>query len=162
MPARHLLPPAAVAAAVLIAASPASATTPRGQMVRQINRVRVAHGLRPVHQARGLRLAARAHTADMLRRGYFAHTSPTGSTLGRRIVASPFVTYGRWQAGETLAWGVGRVGRARAVVRAWMRSPEHRAVLLARGFRWVGIGTAVGRFQGHARARVWTADWAHR
>ena len=33
-------------------------------------------------------------------------------------------------AGENLAWGTGSQGTARAIVAAWLASPEHRANLL--------------------------------
>jgi uncharacterized protein YkwD len=162
MPHRRIILMAAVLLALLVPASAAAAATPARMMLHELNRVRVAHGLPRVHMARGLRSAARAHTLDMLRHDYFAHTSPRGSTLFSRIVASPFVTRGPWTAGETLAWGSGLRGRPRAVVRAWLRSPSHRAIVLSAAYRWVGISGARGPFQGAASARVWTADWAHR
>lgn len=127
-----------------------------------INHVRRAHGLRPVVPSPRLHRAARAHSADMLRRGYFAHTSPTGLTLFERIVRSGFVTYGAWNAGETLAWGTGSYGSPAGVVNMWMRSPDHRAILLSPAYRFVGIGRAEGTFQGHPGADLWTADWGHR
>jgi uncharacterized protein YkwD len=127
-----------------------------------INRVRRAHGLRPVVPSPRLHRAARGHSADMLARGYFAHTSPTGLTLFQRIVRSGFVTYGPWSAGETLAWGTGSYGSPAGVVNMWMHSPEHRAILLSPSYRFVGIGRAEGRFQGYPGADVWTADWGHR
>jgi uncharacterized protein YkwD len=98
----------------------------------------------------------------MLAHNYFAHTSPTGSTLYDRIVHSGFVTLGYWEAGETLAWGTGVLGTPSSVVKMWMASPEHRAILLSPAFRFVGIGRAQGTFLGHPGADVWTADWGHR
>jgi uncharacterized protein YkwD len=127
-----------------------------------INKVRRAHGLRPVVPSPRLHWAARHHSSDMLARNYFAHTSPTGSTLYDRIVHSGFRTLGYWQAGETLAWGTGVLGTPAAVVRMWMASPEHRAILLTPSYRFVGIGRARGTFLGHPGADVWTADWGHR
>jgi uncharacterized protein YkwD len=98
----------------------------------------------------------------MMSRDYFAHTSPTGSTLTHRVMSSGFITYGQWWAGETLAWGSGSYGTPRAVVRAWMHSPEHRAILLSPRYHLVGIGRVYGNFLGHAGASVWTVDWGHR
>jgi uncharacterized protein YkwD len=153
---------AAALVALLVPASAAAAATPSRAMLHELNRVRAAHGLPKVRMASGLRAAARVHTRDMLRHKYFAHTSPQGSTLFSRIVASPFVTHGPWSAGETLAWGSGSRGGPRATVRAWLRSPSHRAIVLSPTYRWVGISGRRGPFQGVASARVWTADWAHR
>ena len=69
------------------------------------------HGLAPVRHAPGLDKTAQSHSADMVARHYFAHTSPTGSTLFDRINRSGFTRYGAWWAGETLAWGRGRMRR---------------------------------------------------
>jgi uncharacterized protein YkwD len=148
---------------VLAAAAPAGAATPHWYgLLHAINRTRAAHYLRPVHPAPRLHWAARGHSRDMLVRQYFAHTSPTGSTLYDRIVHSGFRTYGAWTAGETLAWGTGTMGMPSSVVRMWLASPEHRAILLSPLYGWVGIGRAYGRFEGHRNTRIWTVDWGQR
>ena len=90
----------------------------------------------------------------MVSRDYFAHTSPTGSTLYRRVVHSGFTTIGSWGAGENLAWGTGTYQLARTTVRMWLASPEHRANLLSRSWGWVGIGRRSGRFLGYSGAVV--------
>ncbi len=146
-----------------VAAGPAQAASHQWvNLFRAINDVRRAHGLRPIAPSKGLRAAARHHSLDMMARGYFAHTSPTGSTLTHRVVRSGFVTYGQWWAGETLAWGYGSQGTPAAVVKAWMQSPEHRAILLSARYHLVGIGRVYGTFLGHPGASVWTVDWGHR
>jgi uncharacterized protein YkwD len=96
--------------------------------------------------------AARAHTADMLHRQYFAH----GSISNRAQAAGargPLY-------GENLAWVTGLT--ARWVVEHWLASPSHRSVLLRPGFRRVGIGIGFGTFGGHNGAGVVTADFAGR
>ncbi len=143
-------------------ASAQAATGPWYQLFQAINTVRRAHGLRPVVPSPRLHRIARAHSADMVARDYFAHTSPTGSTVYDRIVQSGFVTYGAWTAGETLAWGTGWYGTPAGVVSMWMHSPDHRAILLSPSYRFIGIGRAQGRFLGYPGADVWTADWGHR
>ncbi len=149
--------------ATCLAGGSAQAATPHWYpLFKAVNRVRRAHGLRPVVPSPRLRRAARRHSADMLAHHYFAHTSPTGSTLYQRIVRSGFVTYGSWSAGETLAWGTGSYGSPAGVVKMWMHSPDHRAILLSPSYRFVGIGRAQGTFQGYPGADVWTADWGHR
>jgi len=156
---------ALVAAAVvlMVAAVPAQAATPRWMdLFRAINHVRTSHGLRPIATSTRLHLAARRHSHDMLWRGYFAHTSPTGSTLTQRVMGSGFITYGQWWAGETLAWGNGSYGNPAGVVQAWLKSPEHRAIMLSPRYHLVGIGRAYGTFLGHPDASVWTVDWGHR
>jgi len=154
---------AALAVATVKVGTAHAATTPaRTLLLDRINTVRVAHGLRRVYPSTQLRGAAKSHSLDMLRRNYFAHTSPTGSTLYDRIVGSGFVNGYTWLGGETLAWGTGTLAGARATVHAWMLSPEHRAILLSSTYRWVGISRECGNYQGHSDACVWTADWVKR
>jgi uncharacterized protein YkwD len=150
--------------ASLFAVQAASAATipPRKQLLQAINHTRAAHGVGAVHGSSSLRSIALSHSADMLRRGYFAHTSPTGSTLTYRIQRSGFINGYSWTAGETLAWGWGTQTGAKSTVRAWMHSPEHRTILLSSTYRWVGIGRNCGRFLGHTNACVWTADFVTR
>jgi uncharacterized protein YkwD len=151
---------AVVVALTLATASPAVATTtPKRALLDRINATRAAHGLATVSPAPALHDAAMRHSDDMIGRDYFAHTSPTGSTLYERIVNSGFVAGYSWTGGETLAWGTGSLRGARATVQAWLASPEHRAILLSSSYRWVGIARTCGTFMGHADACVWTADW---
>jgi uncharacterized protein YkwD len=154
----------ALAVATVKAGSAHAATTPaRTVLLDRINTVRAEHGLRRVRPSTRLRGAAQHHSLDMLRRNYFAHTSPTGSTLYDRIVGSGFVSgYSSWLGGETLAWGTGSLAGARATVHAWMMSPEHRAILLSSTYRWVGISRECGHYHGYSDACVWTADWVKR
>jgi uncharacterized protein YkwD len=144
------------------AASAASNSTYRQRLFLAINEVRQQHHLRPLLLSKGLRQAAQHHSRDMVRRNYFAHTSPRGVTLADRIRASVFKTRGSWSAGENLAWGSGSIGSPRNVIRMWLRSSSHRAILLSRTWRFVGIGRSTGRFQGQSNAAVWTADFGHR
>jgi uncharacterized protein YkwD len=149
---------AALCAAFVIALSTISAAsaavfsrTSESRIIGAMNRVRVSHGLRPLRLAAKLHAAARAHSADMIRRGYFGH-----GAFDRRLnaygVRAPVV-------GENLAWGSGVYGAASTIVQEWLVSPEHRANLLRPGFFLVGVGSAVGPFAGR-RAVVVTADFA--
>ncbi len=78
----------------------------------------------------------------MVRRRYFAHTTPAGGTFARRIERT---RYGRGVApklGENLAWGMGDPAAPRAIVRGWMQIRAHRANILDPAFRSIGIGIA--------------------
>jgi uncharacterized protein YkwD len=119
-----------------------------------MNGVRAAHGLAPLRLDSQLGRAARAHTADMIRRNYFAH-GPMASRLARFGVRWPRI-------GENLAWGTGSAANAATFVRLWLASPSHRANLLRPGFRRVGLGLRTGRFGGFGNALVVTADFAGR
>ena len=140
-----LIPPVA-------ASSSSASATSSAALLQAMNEVRRTHGLTPLRVDARLTRAARAHSSDMIRRQYFAHGA-LAPRLKRFKVRGPLV-------GENLAWGVGALAHARAVVAQWMASPPHRANLLRPGFRRVGVGSAFGRFAGHSRARVVTADFA--
>jgi uncharacterized protein YkwD len=119
-----------------------------------MNGVRAAHGLPPLRLDRRLTRAARSHTVDMVRRGYFAH-----GRVGQRLRA--FHVRAR-RVGENLAWGSGSYASVDSIVAHWLASPPHRANLLRPGFRRVGIGALTGTFDGYGGAIVVTADFAGR
>jgi uncharacterized protein YkwD len=109
------------------------------------NQERGARGLRPLQGNARLRRAAAAHTADMVRRGYFAHDGSGGGSFVDRILAAGYVSRRDGYAlAENLAWGTGALSTPAAVVDAWMHSPPHRANLLGRGYRDAGIGVKLG------------------
>jgi|SoiMethySBSTD1v2_1073268.scaffolds.fasta_scaffold608064_2 uncharacterized protein YkwD len=127
-------------------------------IVRAINRQRARYGLAKVRSNRRLARAADFHSSEMLDADYFAHESRDGSPFDRRV--RRYVSYRA--IGETLAMvgGCGK-GSARRIVRMWMRSPGHRAVLLSSSFRRVGLGKRAGDFAGNHACLV-TADFASR
>ena len=141
----------------------APASAPRAAqaaVVCEINRERRARGLRPVGVHPRLTGMARRYARAMVRIGFFSHTSPGGATLLDRVRAAGYG--GRWiAAGEALAWAQGRLATPHAIVRAWMDSPPHRAVLLGRAYRDVGIGVALGSPDGRARrtSATYAADF---
>lgn len=138
-------------------AAPAAQATPRhptrveSEALRLINVARADKGLHAVRLDLRLRRAARRHTGDMLRRGYFAHGA-TAQRLARYVGGAGFV-------GETLAWGSGSYRTPASTVQSWLDSPSHRALLLDPDFRYVGIGSRGGPFLGERWARVYTADF---
>jgi uncharacterized protein YkwD len=160
----HVVVSGVVMSAVLsfIGIAAAATTPPRKQLLHAINDARAVRGLHRLSGSRVLRSAALRHSEDMMAREYFAHTSPTGSTLASRIEHSGFVQGYWWRAGETLAWGTGSRANPKATVTAWLHSPPHRAILLSSDFHWVGIGRNCGRFIGYPDACVWTADFVVR
>jgi uncharacterized protein YkwD len=93
----------------------------------------------------------------MLNANFFAHASSNGTPMEQRVRR-----YSRsHRIGENLAWVKTRSARsaARQVLRMWMNSPSHRALLLSSGFRRVGIARRVGSF-GHGRVAVYMVDFA--
>jgi uncharacterized protein YkwD len=105
-----------------------------------IDRQRTAHGLRPLRDNAALDRSAARHSADMVAHGYFSHDDLSG-----RIVRSGYRAHRRLCAvGENIAAATGRFASPAAIVGMWMRSPGHRANILARSFRDSGIGVAYG------------------
>jgi uncharacterized protein YkwD len=150
-------------AVVLALAVPATATarpamngTERA-VLRELNEVRASHGLARLRANRALGRAADGHSRDMLRSDFFDHSSSDGTTFDRRVRRHADARY----VGETLAALGRRRGGAETVVRMWMDSPPHRAVLLSPAFRRVGIARRWGDLGGSKMAVV-TADFASR
>jgi uncharacterized protein YkwD len=104
-----------------------------------INQRRSHAGLGPLSENANLNGAATGHTKAMVKHNSYSHGNPL-----HRIRASGYlVGASTWNIGENLGWGPKGRGSPRRVVMAWMRSPEHRAVLLG-GFRDIGIGMSKG------------------
>jgi uncharacterized protein YkwD len=130
-----------LAGALLSAGAPVRAEA----TLREINRVRAAHGVPALRADPRLARAARAHSRDMVARGYFAHRSPSGAGLVARVARTGWLRgRRRWRLAENLAWGTGPLAAPEAVVAAWMDSPPHRRHLLDRRLRLAGIGVAAG------------------
>ena len=141
-----------VSALAAPAAQAGSARVDRGEraVVRAINAARAHYGLARLSSHRRLARAADAHTRHMLAADYFSHGA--FSQRVRRYVRFRSI-------GETLAM----TSRCSAghVVRMWLNSPRHRAVLLSGAYRRVGVGRRKGSLGG-ARACLVTADFASR
>jgi uncharacterized protein YkwD len=152
------LPTAAAQAAHPCAGAYARPTAANAAKVRTatlclLNRERARHGLPKLHAQRSLRHAASSYAHLMVRRGFFDHVSPGGSTMTQRIERTDYLRGARgWAIGENLAWGVGSAATPARIVTAWMRSPGHRANILNGRFREIGVGIAKGAPQGAGRA----------
>ncbi len=137
--------PLALRPAVAQAATP---TTAELRLVAAINRVRVGHDLPKLRCRSPLLVAARAHARDLSERELLSHTSENGWSVSRRARYFGYTTSGctYWTVGENLARVVkgSPADSARVIVRLWMGSSAHRAVLLAARLRDIGVGIRVG------------------
>jgi uncharacterized protein YkwD len=141
------------------AAAPSRLDKREKAMIRGINQQRAHHGLAAVRPSRRLARAADFHSWEMLDGNYFAHNSRDGGPFDVRIRR-----YAKPRAlGETLAMLGGGCGRssARRVVRMWMDSPGHRAILLSGKYRRIGLARRTGSLGG-THACVITADFGSR
>ena len=156
VPSRALILTAGLAVAITLCGKAQSASLTRNEasLLRAMNEVRGATGLRPLRVDPRLEIAARNHSAKMLRVQAMFHGNFV-LRIRRVGVKAPTI-------GENLAWGTGSLARARKIVALWLASPEHRANLLRRGYRTVGVGVRRGRFEGYAGANLITADFAGR
>jgi uncharacterized protein YkwD len=124
-----------------------------------LNRVRARHGLSRLRLNAKLAHAARRHSRDMVRHRYFAHDSLNGRSPFDRMRATHYVPRNAsWWLGENIGWGSGPLAQPAALVRAWMHSPPHRANILSRHFRDIGIGIAPGAPVGGGGA-TYTTDF---
>ena len=106
-------------------------TTPDQEMDREIDRVRTAHGLRQLRRSQALRNASRRYARRLVLDGRFAH----GVNLRSR---------GFGAVGEVLERHRDGGRHVQRTVRAWMRSPSHRKVLLNPRYEVSGAGLAHG------------------
>jgi uncharacterized protein YkwD len=140
-----------VAFALLLAPPSAAATPLERELVLEINRVRAAYGRDPLRVDPVLTRAASAHSETMLARSRFSHGN-FAARMRRFGARGPLL-------GENLAWASGANATAERIVRMWMRSAGHRANLLRRSFRWVGVAARTGTMKGVEDAVVVTADF---
>jgi len=108
------------------------------------NSERSDRGLPPLKENARLRRAALGHSGDMVAGRFFAHESPAGADMADRILGTGYARRQGWSLGENIAWGTGSLATAAEIQRAWMESPGHRANILRRQFREIGIGIALG------------------
>jgi uncharacterized protein YkwD len=122
-------PPAIVDPAVLAADTLAA-----------INAQRAAAGWTLLQLDPGLVVVAGERVEDMVQKGYFSHTSPTGETFVTLMdrhgvphsVCGENIAYNNYPDNETVA----------VAVSTWMASPGHRDNMLNPYFTRVGIGVA--------------------
>lgn len=98
------------------------------------NEARASAGLPALVCDEALARAARLHSQDMCDQGYFSHSSRDGRSFTDRLDAQG-ASYG--SAGENIAWGQRTPSEVHS---AWMGSSGHRANILGRGYRRIGIG----------------------
>jgi uncharacterized protein YkwD len=109
-----------------------------------IKKQRKKHHVRAIRSNPHLTQAAVTHSSQMAASNFFGHTGPDGTPQSRAAATGYMAGAHAWGVGENIGWGVGRAGSPRAIVRGWMRSAGHRAVMLDGRFRQVGVGVVGG------------------
>ena len=124
-----------------------------------LNDVRRSHHLRAFHLNSRLSLASQRHTNEMVSRRFFAH----GDFVGRIRAAHYLTGTHGWTVGENIAWGSWDYATPKETVSGWMHSPPHRANILNRSFREIGIGITRGApATGMDRAATYATDFGTR
>jgi uncharacterized protein YkwD len=157
LPATMLVAVTAFFAVLTHAVSARAADPVSLEVANRINALRVQHGLSPMTIDGRLNQAGRAQSSAMMSRRVLSHGSPDGKVRLTRLCARMHAR----TIGETIGWIRYRspAKQAAGIVRWWMRSPPHRAVLMSPTFSRIGVGRRTGRFGGHTA--VWfSADLA--
>jgi uncharacterized protein YkwD len=110
-----------------------------------MNRVRETYRLHPLRRNAALATIATGQARDMVRGDYFGDQSLSGQSPLARVMASSYSLAPsriRLLAAQNIGWGTGPNSTPRGIVRAWMHSPPHRAIILTGAYRDVGVGVA--------------------
>lgn len=128
-----------------------------------INHRRSHRGLRRLHGNLALGLAAQEHSNAMAAQNFFSHEGD-GTPASRAQSAGYMAGASTWGIGENLEWASGKAASPRAVVDGWMRSAEHRSVMLSARFRHIGVGVTGGSplSPDVQNAEMFTADFGYR
>lgn len=106
-----------------------------------VEQVRLAHHLHPLRFNRPLQGVAAGQARDMVAGNYFGDDSISGLTPMQRILATPYPSHAkRVNSAQNIGWATGPFATPAAMVRAWMLSPPHRAIILTARFRDMGVG----------------------
>jgi len=114
--------------------TPSTQNTMEQEVLALVNKVRQENGLNAVTWAEDVAKVARAHSSDMINRGFFSHTNPDGLSPFDRLKNSG-ISYRT--ASENIAYGQ---RTAQAVMDAWMNSSGHRANILNKNVKEIGVG----------------------
>jgi uncharacterized protein YkwD len=119
-------------ALLTILPAPAAEATGTSTYLTDINDARAEGGMRPLRPSRSLGRSSLSYSFWMLEHQSFRHLP--GIRASRRFSLR----------GEVLAMTPAESPTAESVVRRWMASPAHRAVLMNPRFRYIGVGVAAG------------------
>lgn len=111
------------------------------QLIDLVNRERTSRNLQALERNGTLTRIGRDHSADMFKRGYFAHHSPEGRNVSDRAIENNYIFL---VIGENLAYAPS-VALAH---KGLMESEGHRANILSPDFNKIGIGIMDGGVYG--------------
>ncbi len=106
-------------------------------IISEVNAVRKKHDRQKLTENGTLNAIAREYSRQMLRKEFFSHTGPSGSTVADRIQAAG-IAFRR--VGENLAMTENIDRPAKDLVADWMESPPHRENILEGKYTQTGVG----------------------
>jgi uncharacterized protein YkwD len=106
------------------------------------NRRRLAADLVSLRWDSRLAELARDRAEYMARTGNFSHTQSNGTDVFDMIQAADITWYA---AGEIIAWNTAASldYSAAFAVQGWMGSPSHKAIVMSKGYNYVGFGLGI-------------------
>jgi uncharacterized protein YkwD len=122
------------------------------------NKTRKENGLKELCVDPTLTRVAREHSKDMIKKGYFGHTSADGKSSAKRLKDSGY----NWSAtAENIAWGSGSYSNPKSRFKAWMESKGHKVNILNGKYEEVGIGATSGELlkKSGQEETVYTVDF---
>ena len=128
-------------------------STEEKKMLDLHNKIRAERGLPKFCVHPDFQRAARAHSKEMIAQDRFAH-----GNVGERLRKVGY----RWSTyGENILYDPGSQDSVESLFKLWMNSSGHRANILEKDFREIGIGASSGEYKGGG-ATMWTADFGDR
>jgi uncharacterized protein YkwD len=106
----------------------------------EVNRLRAQKGCCELKLNRKAQAAAREHSLDMARLGYFSHRDLDGHTLGNRLRKAKFLNW------ETVAENIAKCdgsSPARQAMYGWLGSAVHLRNILNPQFTETGVGAVL-------------------
>lgn len=144
-------------------ATSASAKVELKTMRCLLNYVRVKRGLHKLADSSLLDRSSAIKSNAIVRCNQFSHT-PCGHPFTRTFSqVGYFKRASWWSVGENIAWGTGEFASPRAIMDAWLNSPEHRANLFTASWRQTGL--AIVRkpsLFGYSSVTLWTNEFGVR
>ena len=114
--------------------APSTEAAMEREVLELVNKVRAENGLSALTWAEDVARVARAHSSDMINRNFFSHTNPDGLSPFDRLKNNG-ISYRT--AAENIAYGQ---KTAEAVMKSWMNSSGHRANILNKNVKEIGVG----------------------
>jgi uncharacterized protein YkwD len=121
-------------------------------VVRHMYRLSLIRGNGPLNRSALLK-------ADAVRRCGFSHT-PCGMSFSRTFQRVGYLPARAF--GENLAWGQASLGSPLNTLSMWLHSPPHRANLLGRNWRDLGIAYERGHMFGCDGVSLWVMQFGRR